>query len=222
MKTVYIVEELAYSYDDEWYSRGGGGEAIDVYQSKANAEAECARLNTLAREEERYEGEEGFPDEYYRVREVRVADVDVAGYAEARERVEAAQKDLLLSVRSEFDAGAVALFDAHPSLESFGWPQYRNYWNDGDECRFYPRTDEPYVNGEQTCDMEDGERYCYDSKKYVPTGRPRDPRLDLADPVRGFLGRFRSTDMLSMFGDHVMVTVTRPGEVSVDDHTDHS
>lgn len=45
--TLYVIVELGYEYNDEYYypPECGGGNPIDAYRSRKKAEAECERLN---------------------------------------------------------------------------------------------------------------------------------------------------------------------------------
>ena len=84
---VFVIIEKGFSYDDEYYSEheGDAGKPIKAFRQKANADAECAKLNVERKKTSPLEGYDGEFDEYHVVREVEVSDSDVVGYAEAQD-----------------------------------------------------------------------------------------------------------------------------------------
>lgn len=47
-----------------------------------------------------------------------------------------------------FKKGCKELFKKHKDFESFSWPQYTMYWNDGDPTEFHVYSDTIYINEE--------------------------------------------------------------------------
>ena len=228
---LWIVQEVAYVYNDEYYSRPncgeGTGKPTKAFKTKKNADAECAELNAAARKENRYPGYEEGPDTktYYEVVSVEVADEDAISYTDARDRVKAARAEAKKAARAAFEAGAKEVFGSNPELESFAWEQYTDYWNDGEPCKFGVRSDEPDINGKSGCDLDDGREYNYAKRT---SSQVREPSIEykLQQPVVKFLGQFDSDDMEAIFGDHVRITVTRGRgskvKVETEEYTSHS
>lgn len=225
MAKLWIVQELGYEYNDEYYSRPGcgGGKPIKAFKNKKNAEAEMKELNEKHRKENPLEDEDGTYEDYYEVVQVEFADEDEVSYKDARAAVEAARKSAQKTMESTFAKEASVLFGQHPELESFAWRQYTDYFNDGDTCTFGAHTDEPDINGVRGYHVDSGKEYDESAQKYV---RRRAPSVEyrLQPIVAKFLNQFHNEDMEAMFGDHKQITVTR-GEngpkVEVDDYTNH-
>lgn len=50
--------------------------------------------------------------------------------------MEAARKKIRETGEAAFEEACAEVFAAHPKLESFSWPQYAPYFNDGEPCEF--------------------------------------------------------------------------------------
>lgn len=131
-----------------------------------------------------------------------------AKFAEAKQKIAAARAEATKVARDAFNEGAKILFDANPTLESFGWEQYTPYFNDGDECTFSAHTDEPNVNGRDGYDFYGEEPETKASKKLQGI------------VYRDFLKHFDDESLKELFGDHTRVTVKRDGEIETDGY-DH-
>lgn len=129
-----------------------------------------------------------------------------------------------------FTKVSALLFEKHPKLESFDWTQYTPYFNDGDECVFSARTDEPGINGVSGYDVNFDDEFVtdYSAKEKDPVTKQwpkipnKDYNLELAaahKDVKEFLSNIDDSVLRELFGDHVEVTVTAQG-TSVDEH-DH-
>jgi hypothetical protein len=137
-------------------------------------------------------------------------------YAEAKRKIEEAQKFCQETVRAIFDEGAAEVFAKHPRLKSFGWSQYTPYWCDGDVCEFSAMNDYPDIvlsGNDMEGDIEiceghaDARSLTYEEDKVI------------CEDVKDFLGGFDDDDLLMMFEDHATVTVTRESvEVSECEH----
>jgi hypothetical protein len=116
-----------------------------------------------------------------------------------------------------------ALFEKHPLLESFSWPQYTPYFNDGDECTFSAHVDEPDMNGIDGYEIDFSEptiteygeydkiTRSYPNKKDVPNPK-YNPELGSAyNDVKEFLQNINEEVLRDLFGDHIKVTVRKSG-----------
>lgn len=91
-------------------------------------------------------------------------------------------------------------FADEPRAVSVKWDQYTPYFNDGDACVF--RVHEPEASG--AIDLQ-----CW-SKTYEGFSAPLKTLCDA-------LGQLGDDAMLAMFGDHAEITVTRDGEIQVEE-----
>lgn len=98
------------------------------------------------------------------------------------------------------------VFDVYPHVQSIGWTQYTPYFNDGDECLFGTHIDYPYINTEDTWDVDWSE-----TSKHL---RP------VRDAIRTVLREVDNEDFLCLFGDHVKVTINRDGTAITEEY-DH-
>lgn len=222
---LFVLVELGYSYNDEYHSphEDDSGQPVKAYRVKANADDACKVMNAerVAKEQSgRYgmlDGDGEQITEFFRVAEIEVADADVESYASARESLRFATERAKTAAQKEFGEQAAKLFDAHSGLESFGWNQYTPYFNDGDEPRFGVRDEESDINGKDGGGLDSGRRYGpVPGYQRLPDQQPSAEYL-LQEHVAKFLSGFDKDHMKAMFGDHVTVTVTRPGTVDVSD-----
>lgn len=135
------------------------------------------------------------------------------------------------------------LFEQFPDLKSFSWTQYTPYFNDGDECTFGANTKYPSIKlsdsedkdqeDEEFDDEDDDDDYIsiYNVKK-TEDGRYIDKHeigekgeVEITDrkrivafEVKEFLTEFEDDSLITMFGDHVRVTVSRDGTVEQDEY----
>lgn len=123
-------------------------------------------------------------------------------YQELKNKVDQARKEMESVAKEAFKEGAKALFNENPTLNSFAWTQYTDFFNDGDTCNFHAHTDYPEVNGER-------ETYSVEEEFEK-----------LATQVSEFLNTLDNDDFKTLFGDHVRVEVTRE-DVSVSKYTNH-
>lgn len=94
-----------------------------------------------------------------------------------------------------FDEGCKTLFQKHHDLESFMWLQYTPFWDDDVPSAFSAYVDEPIINDKEIYDIYEN-----------------DPKLSKAvDDVIDFLTLFHDEVLQKMFGDHMMIKVTRDG-----------
>lgn len=142
--------------------------------------------------------------------------------------LEALKKAHLEKSKTVFTDVTKKLFDAHPTLKSFGWKQYTPYFNDGDECVFSAQKYEPDINGINGYDVNFEHEFVtdYRSKDPITGAYPQiknedyNHELGLAvKDVKEFLDNVDDSVLRDLFGDHVKIKVTREGtEVEDYDH----
>lgn len=145
-----------------------------------------------------------------------------AEFAEFEEK----RKVLVEKLRTEFGSMMSPLFEKSDKIESMGWRQYTPYFNDGDSCSF--SVHEPdQINGEDDSDIEwyDWRVSYYLKENRYKTEIEGNSKIDI-DACAAFL-EFKELiesipdDVLEdLFGDHVLVTVNRNGEVETEEY-DH-
>jgi len=119
-------------------------------------------------------------------------------------------------IQQLFTEATKELFDANPTLKSFGWEQFTIYFNDGDACNFAVYGDYPNINGVEGYVIED---YNYESNKELITPE-RQEVMDLFPIVKNFVWAIEQDFMEDMFGDHKRIKITRD-KVEVEDYSDH-
>lgn len=223
---LYAVSPINWSYNDEFYSEEGLNKPVMAFRKKENAEAKAKELNEAQIKRNgasRYsmETEDGPITNYYTVSEVEAPDVDVgepsptneSAYDRAIRMKNEARKAAREAAQSAFKEGAKALFDKHPLLTSFTFRAYTPYFCDGETCTYGVYADEPDLNGESWEDnplCASGEDYkCVDGKyTRIKTGEPGALYQAWSEDIPRFVHGFDNEDIMSMFGDHVEVTVS--------------
>jgi hypothetical protein len=134
------------------------------------------------------------------------------------------------SAKTLFKEASVTLFNEFPNLVKFGWTQYTPYFNDGDSCEFSSNHNDPFIIFTSQAE-EDGEDFSpwdyefnrgdygtfdYKSSPYTFTKNPnltaeQEAEYAAGSAVLDFLKNFDDTDMMGMFGDHQIVTVSKDG-----------
>lgn len=98
-------------------------------------------------------------------------------------------------------AAFVPVFDAHPEANAVRWRQYTPYFNDGNACTFgVGETGVRFGDDEESGDYEDGFVSSWDLSEDADKKAVFEAMPDIPDDV-----------LLAVFGDHVVVTVTRDG-----------
>ena len=124
-------------------------------------------------------------------------------------RMTAMREELAAKFKGEFTTIFAEIFKAYPNVEKVAWTQYTPYFNDGDPCVFG-------VNGlhikDETVDADDED----DIYEWVELWGDKANTYPLLKQFEGVLSRSEDT-LLSMFGDHVRVVVTREG-MDVEDY----
>lgn len=121
------------------------------------------------------------------------------------EAVEAATSALRADFAARLKIFSENLFAKYPGLESFGWTQYTPYFMDGDPCVFGIKNAQ--MNGSYCevgyYDMNDAEYF--------------DGMDDAMIEIESFLKNIRKYEnaLLTIFGDHALITIRRDGELEV-------
>lgn len=149
-------------------------------------------------------------------------------YQEAKTKMEEAKKQIEKIAKDAFRDMTTEFFENNPEIVSFGWTQYTPFWNDGDTCTFSANTEYPIV----TFTAKDGKTLRYDENMgelTAPGTAVRDEEEDVeyseddgidmgpyereinkhSKAVSNFLSNFGDDDLLTMFDDHMEITVTR-------------
>lgn len=133
----------------------------------------------------------------------------IAAYKALKEERKALEARITKEARVAFYKCAQELFEANPKLLSFGWTQYTQYFNDGDECYFGAHYHDAEIN-----DLEE-----YDGDDESLT---KEEHKDLKKTVVSFLRNFDTSEFETLFGDHCKVTITRGKDTAkVTEYTDH-
>jgi hypothetical protein len=159
------------------------------------------------------------------------------------------KQDLVEQLRKEFPAMFKELFEQSEIIKSISWTQYSPYFNDGDECTFSAYTDDLYVNGDYSDDVDfispynygkiqteedmvnndlladKVNRSWYKGKQIGQDGLVINP--DYNEKEANIYTQF--VDILSsipeefledLFGNHAQITINSDGTISVDGY-DH-
>jgi hypothetical protein len=110
--------------------------------------------------------------------------------------------------RKELQEKLSKIFEQFPSVKSFAWKQFTDYWNDGNACHFHVHDDSECItiNNKSMWDMNEEEL----SKEEV----------EAQDAISDIISKYDKKDMERMFGDHVEVCVNKD-KIEVNDYNDH-
>jgi hypothetical protein len=147
----------------------------------------------------------------------------------------------IISLRSELERkiksfgkeaiteGFTPLFTANPSIQGIVWTQYTPYFNDGEACVFGVGEPALIFSREMAMKLRPGQDFDDFDDNYVPWDHPQCfegyslSKTDLNMEKIGFRAIWNQIPeevFLSVFGDHVKVTLMRDGTVTIDDY-DH-
>ena len=159
--------------------------------------------------------------------------------AELTTNYQNARAAMIQSAKTEFATLAKLLFETHPRLSQFSWRQYTPYWNDGDACSFSANTEYPRIKLVredavqeslfESSAIVDGDAAGYEEddddenmEVWVSKEDRKNPTADqkIYIDVIDFLAQFTEDMYLEIFGDHVTVTISRSGGISVQEY-DH-
>jgi hypothetical protein len=130
----------------------------------------------------------------------------------AKEEIASLKKEVEKKVKSVFHNALKKIFTENSNLKKIEWRCYTPYFNDGDVCTYRSSHDYADING--VGDYGDDEE---DEKAWEALGETEQERLSKV--VGDFMKNWDSTDMMSLFGDHVKVTATPAGIET--EHYDH-
>ena len=142
---------------------------------------------------------------------------------EITKKFEEMQKEMAAQLQTAFKEMTKELFDSCPELKSVVWAQYAPYFNDGEECVFTVHCPTFTNATEITRDLAWGEydgdeeaiwvygRYCYTTEDSYQMPKEYEP---MVDSFNAAIQRESMEDIMrAMFGNHVMVTLSREGAV---------
>lgn len=151
-------------------------------------------------------------------------------YQELVDRREKMLEEMRTMQQEVFAEVMGGVFEQNPALVSFSWTQYTPYFNDGEPCVFGVNSDylgvvltEPFTDftenssswyGNET-ENEDGHYEYEDGLPTYYSESAKEIQANISNSIR----LFDESELQSMFGDGVRVTVTKDG-VTVDDY-DH-
>jgi len=153
---LYLVQEIDYIYNDEYYSTGEGddkaGVPIRAFTKKKNAAAECGILNQKKLDDSSYmcDGDGRQIKVFYKIVEVDAPDDEVA-YEDVQKEAAALREKKKTLFKAALESDAAKLFEKYPEMESFAFVGYTPSFNDGDPCTYSLHTDAEsiWVNDEQ-------------------------------------------------------------------------
>lgn len=221
---IYCITDRNWEYNDNFYEPRAGSNLVKAFRDRDNAVVEMERMNAEKREkgDECRENEDYYSRvvSWYELKEVEV-ESDEVEYATTKRKLAKAREDWLAAAKKVFHAGARALFEKHPALESFGWTQYTPYFNDGDVCKFRVNSYDPTINGldEEELYEQGGTKWDHKANKEIKLHEPTAVYL-CSEPVQEFLESIDEDTMEALFGDHAEVTVFRDGQTEVEQY-DH-
>lgn len=123
------------------------------------------------------------------------------------------KKALTQQLQQEFPKLMATLFEKHQTLEKFGWTQYTPYFNDGDECVFGVNfrwgLSVLHIGGKSFGDgRQDEDRRELEEE---PTAEESAAAKVIEKDITEFLKEVDEEFYKDLFGDHVLVLVTKDG-----------
>jgi hypothetical protein len=128
-----------------------------------------------------------------------------------KEKMDALKQELTEMGSQFFREATADLFRANPDLVSFEWKQYTPYFNDGDVCEFGVNSD--WIKVEHRDENGD---IVLEEEAYVPYDvikgeREATNQERMYQNIIDVVSAVDEDVMLSLFGDHVAVKVTKDG-----------
>ena len=137
---------------------------------------------------------------------------DLQDYIDAKKNLQAQGKLLgQQSIKGLF----LEFFEGHPEVEQLRWTQYTPSFNDGDPCTFDVYEPSVKLSGEHVKSDEDDE-----DKEFQESWDIRGTHKDLAKSLQDLYGRMQdlSEVLLTIFGDGSEITITRTGDINIDEY----
>ena len=158
------------------------------------------------------------------------------------------KEEWVKELRDEFPKLITPLLERSEYIENISWTQYTPYFNDGEECYFTASVDYLYVNGADQGDSENdiyeknksfiikneedllidkeiSEQmgWKFHSKKigqygYKMNMKYNEDEAKLLKDIKKVLLKIPSDFYKDLFGDHVKVTITKKGEISIEEY----
>lgn len=140
---------------------------------------------------------------------------------------EDAKSSMILGLREEFKKELKSFFESTPEIKAIVWNQYTPYFADGDPCEFsvncvyFTNAEseilEENLNEISYGDIELEEFFSITSnseygRNWNDTPKQEPVSLEVQDSINGMVKKLNMIPYevyLDMFGDHVIVTVTR-------------
>lgn len=162
---------------------------------------------------------------------------------------EAKKFNLIEELRKEFPNLLLPLMKKSDKIKSISWTQYTPYFNDGDECIFGVYLDNLDLNDEgyeddnellseflyikldteeklkEHLEISKEKNYTWGlSKKLGDHGHCYNPNFDenvhnILNLIKNILSKIPDSFMKDLFGDHVRITITNTGEISVNEYS---
>ena len=130
-------------------------------------------------------------------------------YVARRQEIEDLQQQQSAIVGKVFKEGFQTLVSGpYPFVEGIKWHQYTPHFNDGDVCTFSVDTYGVTVLVRRDPGAEPVEVGDYTDEEAAPSEQWA------IEDARKFLEMFQEQDLLSLFGDHVEITVARDGSAT--------
>lgn len=134
------------------------------------------------------------------------------------------KKSFIKELQKEFPLLFKEIFEKTDKIDSFSWTQYTPYFNDGDECTFSVHCDYPYING---VDIDDLDWYDWRIRYYLKGDEKyknlltENPKIDInsfkiVEEFKELINSIPDDFLISLFGDHVKVTITKKGDIITD------
>lgn len=129
---------------------------------------------------------------------------------EHQKLIEAHQEKVKEAGQPAIEEGLREFFAANPKIEAIRWTQYTPHFNDGEACTF--SVHEPYIKIQgaeiDEDDDEDGDGFQYNAPPDL-----EDAFSKLTDDLMNL-----EDELEIVFGDHARITVTRAGEVEIEEY----
>lgn len=145
----------------------------------------------------------------------------------------------IISLRSELERkiksfgkeaiteGFAPFFAANPAVDGVVWTQYTPYFNDGEACTFSVGDPALILDRETAARLRPDQDFDETEEDYTPWDHPlcfeswdlRETEFNQEKIGFGAVwGQIPEEVFLSVFGDHVKVTLMRDGNVTIDDY----
>lgn len=129
-------------------------------------------------------------------------------YAELKKQMAQLQEHFAKDGKAIIKEAAAAYFSKHQWVPEFTWPQYTDYFNDGEPTRF--GVYDPYLEESDDWWGEPDPKWGVDKEAFTEARKDAEKLIYSIDKDL----------LLALFGDHCKVTLT-PKKVHTEEYTDH-